>query len=62
MVPHQRGFVYVISAIDRAGQDGEVMIDGRSGQIIRFVPAQRWGAGYYRMRYEGGVAARLLGT
>jgi len=40
-VPHQRGFVYVISAIDRTGQDGQVMIDGRSGQIIRFMPAYR---------------------
>jgi len=40
-VPHQRGFIYVISAIDPTGQDGQVMIDGRSGQIIRFVPAYR---------------------
>jgi len=31
----------VISAIDPTGQDGQVMIDGRSGQIIRFVPAYR---------------------
>jgi hypothetical protein len=42
-IPHQRGFVYVIAAIDRDGQDGRLIIDARNGQIIRFVPAYRMG-------------------
>jgi hypothetical protein len=40
-IPRQRGFVYVISAIDRTGEEGRVVIDARSGQIIRYVPAHR---------------------
>jgi hypothetical protein len=51
-IPRQRGFVYVIAAVDRAGQDGRLVIDGRSGRIIRFMPAYRWGLGYERMHYE----------
>jgi hypothetical protein len=43
-IPHQRGVIYVIAAIDRAGQDGRLVIDGRNGQIIRFTPAWRWGS------------------
>jgi hypothetical protein len=54
-IPHQRGFVYVIAAIDRAGQDGRLVIDGRSGQIIRFMPAYRWGGPLDRMRFEPGL-------
>jgi hypothetical protein len=54
-IPHQRGFVYVIGAIDRAGQDGRLVIDGRSGQIIRFMPAYRWGGPLDRMRFEPGL-------
>jgi hypothetical protein len=42
-IPQQRGFVYVISAIDRGGNDGRLVIDGRTGQIIRFRPAYRMG-------------------
>jgi hypothetical protein len=42
-IPHQRGFVYTISVIDRAGEDGHLMIDARNGRILRFVPAGRWG-------------------
>ena len=38
-VPHQRGFVYTIAVIDRNGEDGRLVIDGRNGRIIRFVPA-----------------------
>jgi hypothetical protein len=53
-IPRQRGFVYVIAALDRTGQDGRLVIDGRSGQIIRFMPAYRWGFGYERMRYQPG--------
>jgi hypothetical protein len=42
-IPHQRGFVYTIAVIDRAGEDGHLMIDARNGRILRFVPAGRWG-------------------
>jgi len=38
-IPHQRGFVYTISVIDRAGEDGRLVIDARNGRILRFVPA-----------------------
>ncbi len=44
-IPHQRGFVYTISVIDRAGEDGHLTIDARTGRILRFVPADRWGGG-----------------
>jgi hypothetical protein len=42
-IPQQRGFVYVISVIDRGGDDGRLVIDARSGRIIRFMPAYRMG-------------------
>ncbi len=45
-IPHQRGYVYVIAVLDRAGEDGRLIIDARNGQIVRFTPAFRTG-GYY---------------
>lgn len=42
-VPQQRGLVYTISVIDRGGDDGRLVIDARSGRIIRFIPAYRMG-------------------
>ena len=45
-IPHQRGYVYTISAIDRAGEDGRLTIDARTGRILRFVPASRWGGNF----------------
>jgi hypothetical protein len=42
-IPQQRGLVYTISAIDSAGDDGKLVIDARSGRIIRFIPAYRMG-------------------
>jgi hypothetical protein len=42
-IPQQRGFVYTISVIDRGGDDGRLIIDARTGRIIRFMPAQRIG-------------------
>jgi hypothetical protein len=45
-IPHQRGYVYVIAVLDRAGEDGRLIIDARNGQIIRFMPAFRMGAYY----------------
>ena len=40
-IPRQRGYVYTIAVIDRGGEDGRLVIDGRNGQIIRFTPAWR---------------------
>src|SRR6266849_430952 len=42
-IPQQRGFVYTISVIDRGGDDGRLVIDARTGRIIRFLPAHRMG-------------------
>lgn len=36
----QRGWIYTVAAVDRSGEDGRLIIDARTGQIIRFVPAQ----------------------
>jgi hypothetical protein len=50
--PYQRGMTYVIAAMDRGGEDGRLVIDARSGRIIRFVPASHSGEAYDRMGYE----------
>jgi hypothetical protein len=50
-IPHQRGYVYVIAVIDRAGEDGRLIVDARNGQIIRFLPTFRTG-GYYGEDYR----------
>ena len=50
-IPHQRGYVYVIAVVDRAGEDGKLIIDARNGRIIRFQPAFRTG-GYYGGDYR----------
>jgi hypothetical protein len=42
-IPQQRGLVYTISVIDPGGDDGRLVIDARSGRIIRFIPAARMG-------------------
>jgi len=42
-IPRQRGFVYTISVIDRGGDDGRLVIDARTGRILRFMPADRMG-------------------
>jgi hypothetical protein len=46
-VPQQRGLVYRIAVIDRRGDDGRLVIDARTGRIIRFVPAFRMGDNFY---------------
>jgi hypothetical protein len=56
-VPYQRGFVYTVAVIDRNGEDGRLVIDGRNGRIIRFVPADpgwgsNWGPGGGRGGYD----------
>ena len=45
-IPQQRGLVYTISVIDRGGDDGRLIIDARTGRIIRFIPAHRIGDGF----------------
>jgi len=39
-IPHLRGFVYTIAVIDRSGNDGRLIIDARTGRIIRLVSAR----------------------
>jgi hypothetical protein len=41
--PQQRGVVYTLSAINIDGEDGRLVIDARSGRILRFMPAYRMG-------------------
>jgi hypothetical protein len=41
--PRLRGLFYSISAINRRGDDGRLVIDARDGRIVRFVPADRFG-------------------
>ncbi len=40
-IPQRRGYVYTIAVIDRGGDDGRLVIDARTGRIVRFVPAYR---------------------
>lgn len=40
-IPQQRGYVYTISVIDRGGDDGRLIIDARTGRVLRFIPAHR---------------------
>src|ERR1700736_3275130 len=42
-IPQLRGYVYTIAVIDRDGDDGRLVIDARTGRIIRFMPAYRMG-------------------
>jgi hypothetical protein len=39
----QRGFFYTVAVIDRDGEDGRLVIDPRTGRILRFMPAYRMG-------------------
>lgn len=57
-IPRQRGFVYTIAVIDRGGDDGRLVIDARTGRILRFMPADMMGDNFNRdMSY--GPAGRL---
>jgi hypothetical protein len=47
-IPQQRGLIYTISVIDRGGDDGRLVIDARSGRIIRFMPASQMGDNFNR--------------
>jgi hypothetical protein len=42
-IPRQHGLIYTIAVINRRGADGRLVIDARTGQILRFVPAYRLG-------------------
>lgn len=42
-MPQQRGLIYTVAAIDLDGEDGRLVIDARSGRILRFIPAYRMG-------------------
>ena len=54
--PRLRGLFYSISAIDRRGDDGRLVIDARDGRIVRFVPAEHFGGyGGYGEGYYGGA-------
>src|SRR6202790_1879413 len=50
-MPRRQGLFYTIAVLDRRGDNGRLVIDARTGQIVRFVPA-------YRMRdnYIDGAA------
>ncbi len=50
--PHRRGYTYEVSAIDPDGEDGRVLIDGRNGRIMRFMPAD-WEEGTDNSRPRG---------
>src|SRR5579863_4165794 len=54
-VPRLRGLFYSVSAIDRRGDDGRLVIDARDGRIVRFVPAEHFGGygGYGDGSYGG---------
>lgn len=41
--PQQRGVVYRIAVISPDGDDGRLVIDARTGRIIRFLPASEFG-------------------
>lgn len=35
----QRGWIYTVAAIDSNGDDGRLIIDARTGRVMRFIPA-----------------------
>jgi len=44
----------VIAVLDRGGEDGRLVIDGRNGRIIRFVPASHGGQAFDHMSFGRG--------
>src|SRR5580692_687920 len=42
-IPQQHGLFYTIAVINRSGDDGRLVIDARTGQVVRFVRADRIG-------------------
>lgn len=45
-VPRLRGYTYVITAIDRRGDYGRLLLDARTGEVITFTPAYRMSENY----------------
>jgi hypothetical protein len=43
-IPRPRGEVYTMAVISPRGDDGRLVIDARTGRILRFIPASRSGA------------------
>ena len=41
--PRQRGVVYTMAAINPDGDDGRLVIDARTGRMVRFMPAWQMG-------------------
>ncbi|NEW94644.1 hypothetical protein [Rhodopseudomonas sp. BR0M22] len=41
--PRQRGLVYTMAAINPDGDDGRLVIDARTGRLVRFMPAWQMG-------------------
>jgi hypothetical protein len=58
-IPQQRGFVYTIAVIDQRGEDGRLVIDARTGRILRFMPAWRMGDNFNTDAVGYGPAAPL---
>jgi hypothetical protein len=60
-VPRLHGWVYTVAAMDRAGENGRLLIDARSGRIIRFMP-DYWRGGQFEEGLSGtfGPASALL--
>jgi len=42
-IPQRHGLVYTIAVVDRGGDDGRLVIDARTGRVLRFLPANRIG-------------------
>ena len=38
-IPRRRGLIYTIAVVDRGGGDGRLIIDARTGRVLRFLPA-----------------------
>jgi hypothetical protein len=58
-IPQQRGLFYTIAVIDRGGDDGRLVIDARTGRIIRFMPAYRMGNNFNEDMVTYGPAGPL---
>lgn len=57
-IPRQRGFVYTIAVIDPGGDDGRLVIDARTGRILRFMPADMMGDNFNEDMTYGLVGPR----
>jgi hypothetical protein len=42
-IPRQRGLVYTLAVINPDGDDGRLVVDARSGRLVRFMPAWQMG-------------------